>query len=139
MSFTLLASGIGVALEPVSRPFGISVAFEDTGSGGTVDIGTTASGPPQMINPKTFFGANFRSYPWLNIFNQVNADVTLAAQQFWQQYAFSFYSVLTPHTTLPSVTLNFLGPNRNIELAIDGPAVAGFYRMECWLRNSLVR
>lgn len=150
MSFIVVPFGAGTPVDAFSFPNAVSLCVSDDGGGGQIYInglGVTNGILAGAVDLQTYFGAaNFHSIPLLKAFRAL-VGVTggnqnqSAEQQLCKNLRISIVPVnAAGGPNLPNlVYLGGIGgaPVNTPLLSLQGPAVAGNWRVEIELRHSI--
>lgn len=146
MSFVIIPIGGSTPNDAFSLPNSCSVVVSDSGSGGQVlinGLGISTGVVTGAVDLKTYFGSAFRSIPLLRAFRAIapGGGNQAAENALVPLLDITVYPVgATGLAAMPAI--NYLGglpngPNNVPYLAINGPAVAGQWRVDLKLRHSL--
>ena len=146
MSFVVVPIGSSSPVDAFSLPNVVSLVVSDSGSGGQVNINGLGVVDPTVagaVDLKTYFGRAFRSLGVLNALRAIapGGGNQAAEQALVPRLEVNIYPVGSPGVAgMPAV--NYLGgtpsgPNNVPYLSLNGPAVAGTWRVEIKLRHSI--
>lgn len=140
MSLAVVTAGSGDSSEPISTPYEVSIGIVNNGSGGSLFMTSDPNGPGGSFNPKTFFGVNFKSYPFIAYFNKgFFASDTVAAKEFTRDYRIAIVPILAGNVEpLPNFTLTRSNgyPMIIFQSAATAGAAVQLWRLQIWLKNS---
>lgn len=149
MSFTMIAPGSSPPVDVFSLPNAVSFCVTDSGAGGQINLNGLGIGSGTVagaVDLKSFFATGtpvlFRSIPLLRAFRAVNPATTAVAEA---QLVNNLHITIYPNgsnglAAMPAV--NYLvglpsGPANVPYLVLNGPSVAGTWRVDIELRHSL--
>ena len=142
MAFALVPSGSGSPLDSFSLPNAVSLVCSDDGNGGALlinGLGFTGAG---LADLKTFFGSAFRSTPLLNAFRRIlTASATVAERQLVPAIKVTIVPLDVGGVPIgvPGVDYTFTSNATTIApgVELNGPGVAGYWRVDIELRHTI--
>jgi len=145
MSFVIAPPDSGYADGGISLPNYCSFVIADSGAGGQVfvnGLGVTSGSVADAVDLQTLFGTAFKSFSLLRVFHAVDSlsldDVLVQFLTYLDINCYTWGG--NPVTKMPSFipTIGISGGPANAPyLVIQGPQVAGTWRIDLKLRHSI--